>query len=92
MVQSVIEHPRDAHSLLNWALVLQYIRGEYEEAEQFFLRALDAAPSVSARSCGALSWHLTALIVPPVVLAWTTRSCGLAWLGLAWLGLAVADV
>jgi hypothetical protein len=32
--QAVIEHPKDAHALLNWALVLQYLHGDYKEAEQ----------------------------------------------------------
>ncbi len=50
--QAVIERPRDAHALLNWALVLQFLRGDYKEAEQFYLRALDAEPSVRRPDSG----------------------------------------
>lgn len=44
-LQAVIENPKDAHALFGWALVLTHLYRQYEEAEKFFIRALDAAPS-----------------------------------------------
>jgi tetratricopeptide (TPR) repeat protein len=42
--QALIINPKDAHSMFNWALVLQFMHDSYDEAEQFYMRALDAAP------------------------------------------------
>ena len=43
--QAVIQNPKDAHAMFNWALVLQYMHNDYDGAEQFYMRALDAEPS-----------------------------------------------
>jgi hypothetical protein len=53
--QAVIMNPRDPLACVNWALVQQYIHRNFAEAEQYYLRALDGAPSVRALSCTTVS-------------------------------------